>query len=125
MCFSACRTDPERLYSYTQVSGSPKPYISGVYNTPFLAGSLPNIRSYTMCINGSGQPYIIYTVYVWHSWQGDYQIYDHIRCIYMLMANNAYMHASGQRCIYTRFWPTMHIHTLMANGAYIHASGQP
>ena len=32
-------------------------YIYGVY-TVFLAGKSPNIRSYTVCIYGSGQPYI-------------------------------------------------------------------
>ena len=33
-----------------------KPYIYGVY-TVFLAGKSPNIRSCTVCIYGSGQPY--------------------------------------------------------------------
>jgi uncharacterized protein YfaP (DUF2135 family) len=41
--------------------------IYGVY-TEFLAGKSPNIGSYT--------------VYIRYCWQGNHQIYGHIRCIY-------------------------------------------
>jgi hypothetical protein len=37
------------------VKGWPEPYIYGGY-TVFLAGKSPNIRSYTVHMNGSGQP---------------------------------------------------------------------
>ena len=36
--------------------GWPKPYICSAY-TVFLSGKPPNIRSYTVYINGPGQPY--------------------------------------------------------------------
>jgi hypothetical protein len=29
----------------------------------------------------------IYTVYIWYFWQGNHQIYGHIRCIYTVLAN--------------------------------------
>jgi hypothetical protein len=38
------------------LQGWPEPYIYGVY-TVVLAGKSPNIRSYTVYIYGSGQPY--------------------------------------------------------------------
>jgi len=41
---------PSYLYAW------PGPYIYSVY-TVFLAGKLRDIRSYTVYINGSGQPY--------------------------------------------------------------------
>jgi hypothetical protein len=33
----------------------------------------------------------IYTVYIWYFWQGFYQIYGHIRCIYTVLANPAHV----------------------------------
>jgi len=33
----------------------------------------------------------IYTVYIWYTWQGNHQIYGHIRCIYTVLANPTYM----------------------------------
>jgi len=45
--------------AYPHDSGWPEPYIYGVY-TVFSAGKSPNIRSYTVYIHTSGQPYI------WH-----------------------------------------------------------
>jgi hypothetical protein len=32
----------------------------------------------------------IYTVYIRHFWQGNHQIYGHIRCIYTVLANPMY-----------------------------------
>ena len=84
--------------------------IYGVH-TVFLAGNSPYIRSYTVQIYGSGQPYIfdmpaplaayradallalphiarvgqnhIYTVYIRYFWHGNHQIYGLIRHIYI------------------------------------------
>jgi len=33
----------------------------------------------------------IYTVYIWCFWQGNHQIYGHIRCIYTVLANPTYL----------------------------------
>jgi len=33
----------------------------------------------------------IYTVCIWYFWQGNHQIYDHIRCIYTVLANPNYV----------------------------------
>jgi len=54
---------------------------------------LPNIQSYTVYTYGSGQPQPYYrTPYIWcihirYFWQGNCQIYSHIRCIYTVLAN--------------------------------------
>jgi len=32
----------------------------------------------------------IYTVYLWYLWQGNHQIYGHVRCIYAVLANPNY-----------------------------------
>jgi len=99
-------------------------YIYGVY-TVFLTGKSPNIRSYTVYLYGSSQPYWcdlimcftsdfeswhrgtyfscaescdtllvcrvgqshIHTVCIRYSWQGNFQIYGQIQCIYMVLAN--------------------------------------
>jgi len=45
------------MYIGVYMQGWPGPFIYGVY-TVFLAGKSPNIRSYTVYIYGSGQPYI-------------------------------------------------------------------
>jgi len=42
-----------------------------------------------------------YTVYIRYFWQGNHQIYGHIRCIYTVLANP----------IYIGFWPTLQIIT--------------
>ena len=72
--------------------------IYGVY-TVLLAGKLRNIRSYTVYIYGSGQPYI-YTVYIRCFWQGNHRTLGHVRCVYI------------------RFWPTLdarHVNTVGRN----------
>jgi hypothetical protein len=38
-----------------------------------LAGNSLNVRSYTVCVSCF--------------WQGDHQIYGHVRCIYTVLAN--------------------------------------
>ena len=48
-----------KCHNITSVQGWPGPYIYGVC-TVFLAGKLPNIRSYTVHIYGSGQPYMCF-----------------------------------------------------------------
>jgi len=35
----------------------------------------------------------IYTVHIRYLWQGNHQIYGHIRCIYTVLANPTYLHA--------------------------------
>jgi hypothetical protein len=49
--------------------------IYGIY-TVYLAGKPPDIRSYT--------------VYIRYTWQGNHQIYGHIRCIYTILVNPTY-----------------------------------
>jgi hypothetical protein len=56
----------------------------------------------------------IYTVYIRYFWQGNHQIYGHIRCIYTVLANPKYMVTSLHKYrIYTVyiyiyiFWPTL------------------
>jgi len=44
----------------------------------------------TLCMCRVGQNHI-YTVYIRYFWQGFYQIYGHIRCIYTVMANPMYV----------------------------------
>ena len=44
---------------FSLFQGWPEPYIIGVY-TVFLAGKSPKLRSYTMYIYGSGQPYTFF-----------------------------------------------------------------
>ena len=65
---------------------------------------------------GPGQPYLwhicrvghnlTYTVYVRYFWQGNHQIYGHIRCIYGIFGREItkYMVIYGA---YVRFWPTL------------------
>jgi hypothetical protein len=60
-------------------------HIYGAY-TVLLAGRSPYIRSYTLHIYGSGQPYI-YAVHIRYFWQGNHHIYGHIRCRYTVLAN--------------------------------------
>jgi hypothetical protein len=42
------------------------------------------------CICRVGQNHI-YTVHIWYFWQGNHQIYGHIRCIYTVLANPMYV----------------------------------
>ena len=42
----------------------------------------------------------IYMVYLRYFWQGNYQIYGHIRCIYTVLANPAYMCVCGSRNVW-------------------------
>jgi len=44
------------MYGIYYIQGWPEPHIYGVH-TVFLAGESPNIRSHTVYICGSGQPY--------------------------------------------------------------------
>jgi len=41
-----------------------------------------------MCRAGQNH---IYTVYIRYFWQGNHQIYGHIRCIYTVLANPTYV----------------------------------
>jgi len=34
----------------------------------------------------------IYTVYIRYYWQGNHEIYGHIRCIYTVLANPIHLH---------------------------------
>jgi hypothetical protein len=36
----------------------------------------------------------IYTVYIWYFWQGNHQMYGHIRCIYTVLANPNHNHCT-------------------------------
>jgi len=36
----------------------------------------------------------IYTVHIRYTWQGDHQIYGHIRCVYTVLANPTYEHCA-------------------------------
>ena len=47
----------------------------------------------TTLICGVGQNHI-YTVYIRSFWQGNHQVYGHIRCIYTVLANPTYMQCS-------------------------------
>jgi len=45
----------------------------------------------------------IYTVYIRYRWQGNHQIYGHIRCIYTVLANPViYVCVNGDITIYIR-----------------------
>jgi len=33
----------------------------------------------------------IYTVYIWYFWQGNHQIYGHIRCVYTVLASPSHV----------------------------------
>jgi hypothetical protein len=33
----------------------------------------------------------MYTMYIRYSWQGSHQVYGHIRCVYMVLANPTYI----------------------------------
>ena len=89
-------------------------YIYGVH-TAFLAGKSPNIRSYTVYIYSSGQPYIY----------GSGQIHNHVQhlqqwtwlglarticiwCTYGIFGREitkfTFIYAE-----YARFWPTLHV----------------
>ena len=64
--------------------------------TVFLAGKSPNIRSYTVFLRGVlGREITKYTVihgvYTQCFWQGNHQIYGHIRCLYTGLANPIYV----------------------------------
>jgi len=41
----------------------------------------------------------IYTVHIRYFWQGNHQIYGHIRCIYTVLANPTHVHVHQQRFI--------------------------
>ena len=59
-------------------------------NTRCVYGDLGReITKYTVNMYGSGQPYI-YTVFIRCSWQGNHQIYGHIRCTCTVVANPTY-----------------------------------
>ena len=45
---------------------------------------------FNMCRVGQNH---IYTVYIRYFWQGNHQIYGHIRCIYTVLANPKYVQA--------------------------------
>ena len=74
--------------------------------TVMWAGKSPYIRSYTVYIHSSGQPYLcvislsncrvgqnhVYSVYIRYFWQGNYQTYGHIQCIYTVLANPKHWH---------------------------------
>ena len=80
-----------RIYVHYMV-GQNRTFI-GIYvvYTVFLAGKSPYIWSYTVCIYGSGQPYV-YTVYIWYFWQGKY-------------GNTIQMVMYGVRM---QLWPSLH-----------------
>ena len=59
--------------------------ISTPHITVKLMISLPNIPF----IHRVGQDHI-YTVHIQYFWQGNCQIYNHIRCIYTVLANPIY-----------------------------------
>jgi len=45
-----------------------------------------------LCMCRVGQNHI-YTVYIRYFWQGNYEIYGHIRCIYTVLANPMHVYA--------------------------------
>jgi hypothetical protein len=57
----------------------------------------------TMYIYRVGQNHI-YTVFIRYFWQGNHQIYGHIRCIYTVLANPIYIYTVYIRC----FWQGNH-----------------
>jgi hypothetical protein len=48
--------------------------------------SLLNAVGVMRNVQGWPEPYI-YTVYIWYFWQGNHQIYGHIRCLHTVLAN--------------------------------------
>jgi len=58
-----------------------------------------------VCMNRAGHNHI-YTVCIRYFWQGNHQIYGHIRCIYTVLANPMYEVMKDEttglnRCMYT------------------------
>ena len=80
-------------------------------HTVFLAGEIPNIRSYTVYLYGSfgrgiTKYTVIYGAYTRFFWQGNYQIYGHIRCIDGIFGREItkYTVIYG---VLIRFWPSL------------------
>jgi len=85
------------------VWGWPEPYIYGVY-TVYLAGNSPYIRSYTVYIYGSGQPYVCDLVFK-HPCVGVARAI-HIQCIYGVFGREITKYtARYDACL--RFRPTL------------------
>ena len=105
-CMVSCGTGQPQ---YSQIMAIhmycwPEPYIYGAY-TVFLAGKSPNIRSYTVCMYGSGQPYT-------------YGYGQYPRSIH------SYGYGQYPRSIHSWLWPIPKVNTFMAmantQGQYIH-----
>ena len=68
----------------------------------------------TCIISRVGQ-YHIYTVYIRYFWQGNYEIYGHIQCIYTVLANpnNIWLGGTGVCCTHAAIFllqPAMGLH---------------
>jgi len=66
---------------------------SWITNIPFLA-QVGRHCWVGMTMFRVGQKYI-YTVYIRYVWQGNHQIYGHIRCIHTVLANRNYVVANS------------------------------
>jgi len=64
------------------------------------------ILHHTYCIIRVGQNHI-YTVYIWYFWQGNHQIYGHIRCKHTVLANPMH-YTQGCEMTVWRYGPSIY-----------------
>jgi hypothetical protein len=97
-----------------------KPHCTPHHTAPLSTCCYTHYHDYShpSFISRAGQNHI-YTVYIQYFWQGDHQIYGHIRCIYTVLANPSFIsHALAQnrnKHLYGPPQPSMIPHTQSNN----------